>query len=124
MEYYDPFRCLFCITIDNSNEMGIFYNSLNQTNSQFLSISQQDANKQLVFYYRYIVNAASIPYIESTVYNINDPLRINSNTALRTNIDSLFLIYIKGAYGECNLSGSVKFMVNIPQFKCGLNIVI
>ncbi len=123
MQYFDPFRNLFCVAYDNSNQMGVFYNNLNQTESQFLSFNQQQSNLLLVYYYRYILNSVSTPYIESTLYKINDPLRINSNTASNTNLDSLFLVYDKGAYGECRKSGTVKFMVNIPSYSCGLNIV-
>lgn len=123
MNYYDPIHNLFCVAIDNSNEMGVFFNNLNQTESQFLSFTQQQANSLLTNYYRYILNAVSTPYIESTVYKINDPLRLNSNSAKSTNLDSLFLIYEKGAFGECRKTGTVKFMVNIPIFSCGLIIV-
>ena len=123
MLYYDPISNLFCVALDNSNQMGTFYNSPNQTSIQFLSYTQQQANKMLIYYYRYILNAASTPYIESTVYKIGDPIRVNNNTALNTNLDSLFLVYTMGAYGECSKTGSVRFLVDNPQFSCGLNIV-
>lgn len=124
IQYYDPFTSLFCVSVDNSNEMGIFYNSLNETNSQFLSFTQQNANNMILYYQRYILNTGSTPNEESVAYEVDDPLRITPNKINNyTNVDSLFLIYEKGIYGDCRRSGTVKFMVNIPEFSCGLIIV-
>lgn len=122
-EYRDPLSNLFCVTFDNSSVKSKFYSniqSLNETLKQ--SIFKDYIDPQ--FKNNYYNNLGNGSYTaDKLFYETGDIIRMGYFPNDTSIYKDKFFFFNTGAFGECERTQILKFMVDIPKVSCGKQLV-